>query len=74
MTRLTFRVTTSSFAANMALRQNTLDHLGTHPQAALVELESFYTDDGLMGADTVPEAIHLRRTMQQLFKLGGFNI
>ena len=74
MTRLTFLVTTSSFAANMALRQNTLNHLETHPQAARVALESFYTDDGLIGTDTVPEAIRLRRTMQQLFKLGGFNI
>ena len=33
-----------------------------------------YVDDGLMGADTVSEAIHLRREMQQLFEMGCFNL
>ena len=34
MTRLTFGVSASSFAANMALRQNALEHIKTYPQAA----------------------------------------
>ena len=37
-------------------------------------LESFYTDDGLMGANTVSEAIHLRREMQKLFEMGCFKL
>ena len=74
MTRLNFGVSASSFAANMALRQNALDHLEIHPQAARVALESFYVDDGLMGADTVSDAIHLRREMQQFFEMGCFKL
>ena len=34
-------------------------------------LESFYIDDGLMGANTVSEAIDLRREMQQVFEMGS---
>ena len=58
----------------MALRQNALDHLKTYPQEARTALESFYVDDGLMGADTVSEAIHLRREMQQLSKWDASNL
>ena len=53
MTRLTFGVSASSFEANMALRQNVLDHFETNPQAERTALEFFYVDNGLMGADTV---------------------
>ena len=59
MTRLTFGVCASSFAANMALRQNALDNQQKCPQAAKVTLESFYVDEGLVGADSVEDAIHL---------------
>ena len=74
MTRLTIGLSASSFAANMALRQNALNHLETNPQAARAALECFYVDDGLMGADSIQEAIELRKELQQLFKLGGFNL
>ena len=33
---------------------------------------SFYVDDGLTGADSVPEAIELQRQLQDLFNKGGF--
>ena len=66
MTRLTFGVSASSFAANMALRQNALNHAETHPQAARAALESFYVDDGLMGADSIRGAIQLRRVATTL--------
>ena len=58
----------------MALRKNALDHLETHPQEACTALELFYVDDSLMGADTVSEAIRLRREMQQLFQIGCFKL
>ena len=74
MTRLTSGVSAASFAANMALRRNAVDHLETHPQEACMALELFYVDDGLMGADTVSEAIHLRREIHQLFKMGCFKL
>ena len=72
MTRLTFGVSASSFAANMALRRNVLDYQQEYPQAAEVALESFYVDDGLVEADFVDDAIQLRGALQKLFSLGGF--
>ena len=74
MTRLTFGISASSFAANMALRRNVLDHQQEYPQAAKVAMESFYVDDGLVGADSVNEAICLREDLQKLFSLGGFKL
>ena len=50
MTKLTFGVCVSSFAANMALRQNALHHQEEHLEAAL---EAFYIDDGLVSTDSV---------------------
>ena len=58
MTRLTFRVSASSIAANMALRQNAINHSKSHPLAAQAVLESFYVDDRLTGADSVRKAIY----------------
>ena len=37
-------------------------------------LLSFYVDDGLMGADSINEAIQLRKESQNLFKQGGFEL
>ena len=74
MTRLTFGVSALSFAANMALRQNALNHIMTHPQAARVALEFFYLDDGLFSADTNHEAVQLRKELQELFGAGGFKL
>ena len=33
---------------------------------------SFYVDDGLMGADSIEEAIELQGQLQDLFSRGGF--
>ena len=63
MTQLTFGVSAASYAANMALRQNALDHSGSHRQAAQAALKSFYVDDGLLGADTDHGAVRLRREL-----------
>ena len=74
MNRLTFGVCASSFAANMAMRQNAIDHVESHPRAARVVLDSFYVDDCLMGTDSVREAIQLRQEIQELFDQGGFSL
>ena len=58
----------------MALRRNVLDHQQEYPQAAKVAMESFYVDDGLVGADSVDDAICLREDLQKLFSLGGFKL
>ncbi|XP_064386059.1 uncharacterized protein LOC135334711 [Halichondria panicea] len=72
MTRVTFGVSASSFAANMSVKQNAIDHATNYPLAANAVNYSFYVDDGLTGADSVSEAIELQRQLQDLFSLGGF--
>ena len=74
MRRLTFGVSASSFAANMALRQNAIDHKKSHPQASQVVLNSFYVDDGLTRADSIDEAVKLRDELQRLFHIGGLTL
>ena len=62
MTRLTFGVSASSFAANMAVKQNALDNAQTYPQAAQSVFESFYVDDGFAGANSIEEAVLLQKS------------
>ena len=72
MTRLTFGVSASCFAANMSVKQNAIDYCSEFPLAAKMVKESFYVDDGLIGADGIEGAIELRKEMQALFSHGGF--
>lgn len=67
MTRVTIGVFASSFAANMAVKQNAHDFAMTSPLAFEAVNQSFYVDDGLTGADTVEGAINLHRQLQDLF-------
>ena len=57
MTRVTIGGSALSFAANMAVEQNTLDYALKYPLAAKIVNESFYVDGALTGADTVDETI-----------------
>ena len=59
MTRITFGVFASSFAANMSMKQNALDHALEFPKAADAVENAFYVDDCLAGAHSVEEAINL---------------
>ena len=72
MTRLTFGVSVSYFAANMAVKQNARLHEHLFPSAASVVHLSFYVDDELTGADSIPDAIRLQKELQELFARGGF--
>ena len=74
MTRVTFGVSASCFAANMAVKKNVQEFSSTYPLAAKVAQENFYVDDGLSGADGIDQAIHLRMELQQLFNQGGFTL
>ena len=71
MTRVTFGVSTSSFAANMSVKQNALDFALEYPQAVEAVEKTFYVDDGLTGADSVEEATELQGQLQDLFPRGG---
>ena len=72
MTRVTFGVSASSFAANMSVKQNALDHKLDCPKAAEVVETSFYVDDCLTGAESVEEALDLQNQLVTLFSKGGF--
>ena len=72
MTRITFGVSASSYAANMALKQNAINHATQYPLAAQAVEKSFYVDDCLTGADTKEEAIKLQTQLQDLFSCGDF--
>ena len=63
MMKLTLGMSTSSFAANMALKQNTMDFQQEYPLTARATctLDCFYIGDGLVGANSVDDAIHLRK-------------
>ena len=61
MTRLTFGIAASSFAANMAMKQNAIDLGAEFPLADKMVNEAFYVDDGLAGADSVDEAVNLQK-------------
>lgn len=63
MTRVTFGVSASSFAANMAVKQNAHDNIAEYPQAAETVEKSFYVDDCLTGADTVTAAMEMQKQL-----------
>ena len=72
MTRVTFGVSASSFAANMCVKQNAIDHALKYLFAAKAVHESFCVDDGLTGANSIEQAIKLQEELQNLFSRAGF--
>ena len=74
MTRFTFGVSASSFAANTAVKQNALLGVDIRPQAAKVVLDSFYIDNELIGYNSIQQAVRLRKELQNLFALTGFEL
>ena len=56
----------------MALKQNALNLKQEYPRTAQVALDCFYVDDGLVGADSVDEAICVWDELQGLFAAGVF--
>ena len=72
MTRVTFGVSASSFAANMSVKQNAIDHALEFPKAANAVEREFYVDYCLTGADSIEEAIDLHQQPLDLFAKGSF--
>ena len=72
MTRVAFGVSASSFAANMAVKQNAIDYSHEFPLAAEVVQKSFYVDDCLTGAANSKLALMLQQQLTGLFSHGGF--
>ena len=72
MTCVTFGVSSSLFAANMAVKQNAIDHAQEFPFAAEIARKCFYVDDCLTGADDPKSALTLQQQLTSLFARGGF--
>ena len=72
MTRVTFGVSASSYAANMSVRQNALELSWLYPLAAQAVMNNLYVDDCLSGANSEAEAVRLQKELQLLFKACRF--
>ena len=68
--RVTFGVSASSFAANMALKQNAYSH--KYPMAAEAVQKSFYVSDCLTGASNPKLALMMQQQLTDLFSRGTF--
>ena len=72
MTRVTFGVSASSFAANISVKQNAVDNSHEYPMAAEVVKKAFCIDDCLTGATDSKSALTLQQQLTELFSRGGF--
>lgn len=69
---MTFGVSASSFAANMAMRQNAIDLAHDYPLAAKVVEEMFYVHDYLTGADSLEDVIKIAEGAPAIICPWGF--
>ena len=72
MNRITFGVSASSFAANMAVKQNAIEYAQEFPLGAEAVQKCFYVDDCLTGANDPKSALILQRQLTDLLSRGGF--
>ena len=72
MTRVTFGVSASSSAANMAVKQDALDHADKFTAASKDVYKSFYVDVCLNGAPGPASALLLQQQLTKVFSLGRF--
>lgn len=69
---VTYGLAPSSFLATRTLQQLAEDEGHAFPLAALAVKKSFYVDDFIGGANTVDEAIKLRKELTVMLAKGGF--
>ena len=64
----------------MAVKHNTIDYAEDYPEAVKAVHKSFYTDDCLIGGDSIEEVNKLQaelqelQELQELFARGGFEL
>lgn len=63
---MTYGTASAPYLATRVLRQIGLDNNANYPAASEALLRDFYMDDLLTDADTVQEAIMIRRYLQAL--------
>ncbi|XP_055622473.1 uncharacterized protein LOC129766046 [Toxorhynchites rutilus septentrionalis] len=69
---VTYGLVPSSFLATRTLQQLAEDDGDVYPLGAAALRKSFYVDDYIGGADSIPEAIELRNELTKLLARGGF--
>ena len=72
MTRLTFGISVSLFAALMAFKQNALILQMSTPKPKSIVPNSFYVDDGLTGEDSDERTTKLQNQLHALLAPAGF--
>lgn len=73
MTWVTFGMSTSSFAANTAVKQNAIEHAQSLPLATEAVQKCFYVDDCLTSANDPEFALILERNCRRTSINGGVN-
>ncbi|XP_065085731.1 uncharacterized protein LOC135707774 [Ochlerotatus camptorhynchus] len=71
---VTYGTASAPFLATRVLQQLADDEQNDFPEAANVLRKDFYVDDLFSGANTVEEAITLRRQLEALLNRGGFEL
>ncbi|XP_063991157.1 uncharacterized protein LOC135169789 [Diachasmimorpha longicaudata] len=71
---VTFGLSAAPYLAIRCLHQLAKDEGHRHPAAARVLQRDLYVDDLLTGTQTREEALQLRKELEGLVKLGGFNL
>ena len=74
MVRFTFGISCSPFLATQVLRQLAADYADKFPNASQAILKSFYVDNFLSGADSVEEAVELRKSLNALLDKGRMTL
>lgn len=71
---VTYGVRSSAFQAIRAVQQAVRDHGEQFPAAAQHIMSAMYVDDLVSGADSVEEALTLRRELTELLQKAGFEL
>lgn len=74
LTVVTYGLASSPFNAVRTLNQCALDHEAEFPQAAQTVRDDFYVDDLLTSAESVEEAITMKKNLIALLRKGGFEL
>lgn len=71
---MTYDTASAPYLATRVLRQIGLDNNASHPTVSEAIIHDFYMDDLLAGADTVEEAIVIKRDLQALLQAADLNL
>ncbi|XP_055604005.1 uncharacterized protein LOC129752246 [Uranotaenia lowii] len=71
---VTYGTASAPYLATRVLQQLADDECDQFPEAARVLKRDFYVDDLFSGADSVDEAVHLRKQLHALLIKGGFEL